>query len=173
MTTPVLSIVGKSGSGKTALLEKIITELKRRNRRVATIKHHAHVGFNIDQPGKDSWRYARAGSDMVIIAAPDKIALIEILDSELSLDEIVSRITEVDIILTEGFKREGKPAIEVVPGNGKPEIICELNQLIGVVSNVQLDLDVPRFCLEEINSLVDLIEITFFDHLKRNHPDKR
>ena len=82
MTIPILSIVGKSGSGKTTLLEKLIAELKRRGYRVATIKHHAHPGFEIDQPGKDTWRHAQAGSDHVVIAAPDKIASIRRLERD-------------------------------------------------------------------------------------------
>ena len=72
MTVAILSIVGKSKSGKTTLVEKIIAELKRRNYRVATIKHHSHPGFEIDHPGKDSWRHAQAGSDHAVVAAPDK-----------------------------------------------------------------------------------------------------
>ncbi|MCU0489929.1 MAG: molybdopterin-guanine dinucleotide biosynthesis protein B, partial [Anaerolineales bacterium] len=77
MTAPILSIIGKSNSGKTTLLEKLIPELRQRGYRVATIKHHAHAGFEIDQPGKDTWRHAQAGSQVVVITAPDKLALIE------------------------------------------------------------------------------------------------
>ena len=110
---PILSIIGKSGCGKTTLLEKLIAELKRRGYRVATIKHHSHPGFEIDQPGKDTWRHAQAGSDHVIIAAPDKIASIRRLSRPLTLDEIAAEIREVDIILTEGFTRR-----EACPGGG-------------------------------------------------------
>ena len=89
---PVLSIIGKSGVGKTTILEKLIPELKSRGLKIATIKHHAHPGFDIDQPGKDTWRHAQAGSDLVIIAAPDKIATIQKLEQEKSLDEIFASI---------------------------------------------------------------------------------
>ncbi len=108
MPIPILSIIGKSGSGKTVLLEKIIPELKRRGYRVATIKHHFHPGFEIDIPGKDTWRHARAGSDQVIIAGPDRIASIRRLEHELALEDIVETIIDpgrptIDIILTEGL----------------------------------------------------------------------
>lgn len=74
MIIPIICVVGRSKSGKTTLLEKLIPELKRRGYRVATIKHHSHPGFEIDVPGKDTWRHAQAGSDHVIISAPDKVA---------------------------------------------------------------------------------------------------
>ena len=111
---PVISVVGRSKVGKTTLLEKLIPELKRRGYRVATVKHHAHPGFEIDRPGKDTWRHAQAGSDHVVIAAPDKVAAVRRVTREPTLDEIVTTIDDVDIILTEGYKRAGKPKIEIV-----------------------------------------------------------
>ena len=74
MCIPLVTIIGKSGCGKTTLMEKLVVELKSRNYKLATIKHHSHRGFDIDKPGKDSWRFAQAGSDHVVIASPDKIA---------------------------------------------------------------------------------------------------
>ena len=111
---PIVSVVGRSDVGKTTLLEKLIPELKRRGYRVATVKHHAHPGFEIDQPGKDTWRHAQAGSDHVIIAAPDKVASIRRVDREPTLDEITAGITDVDIILAEGYKWADYLKIEVV-----------------------------------------------------------
>ena len=87
MTIPLITITAKSGSGKTTLMENLIAEIKSRGYRLATIKHHSHSGFEIDKPGKDSWRFKQAGSDYVIIAAPDKIAQYRMLDRELTLDE--------------------------------------------------------------------------------------
>jgi molybdopterin-guanine dinucleotide biosynthesis protein B len=161
MSIPILSIIGKSGSGKTTLLEKLIPELKRRGRRLATIKHHSHPGFEIDQPGKDTWRHAQAGSDQVIIAAPDKIASIHRLQRELSLDEIAASIQDVDIIITEGYKRAGKPALEVVRAVNGLETISQPPQLIAIATDTALDIDVPQFDLNDAEGLVSLIERTF------------
>jgi molybdopterin-guanine dinucleotide biosynthesis protein B len=158
MPIPILSVVGKSGSGKTTLLEKLIPELKRRGYRVATIKHHSHPGFEIDQPGKDTWRHAQAGSDHVFIAAPDKLASIRRLERELSLDEIAAGIQDVDIILTEGYKRAGKPSLEVVRADNGLELICNPQQLFAVASDTPLDTNAPRFDLEDIAGIADLIE---------------
>ncbi|MEK7353838.1 MAG: molybdopterin-guanine dinucleotide biosynthesis protein B, partial [Chloroflexota bacterium] len=110
---PFVSIVGKSDVGKTTFLEKLIRELKGRGYRVAVIKHDCH-GFDIDHPGKDTWRMAEAGSDVVVISSPNKMAMIKRTDHELSLDELEARIMGgVDIILTEGYKHGDKPKIEI------------------------------------------------------------
>jgi molybdopterin-guanine dinucleotide biosynthesis protein B len=155
---PILSVIGKSGSGKTTLLEKLIPEFKRRGYHLATVKHHSHPGFEIDQPGKDTWRHAQAGSDYVVIAAPDKLACIRRLERELSLDEIAADIQDVDIILTEGYKRAGKPALEVVRAENGLELICDPQQLFAIASDTPLDTATPVFDLEDITGVVDLIE---------------
>jgi len=133
MNIPIITIIGKSGSGKTTLLEKLIPELKSRGFRVGTIKHHSHAGFDIDKPGKDSWRHAQAGSHHVVIAAPDKIASYRLLDRELTLDETAAPMDDVDIILTEGYRQAGKPR------------------------NLPLEVDVPIIGLDDITAMVDLI----------------
>ncbi len=161
MSIPVLSIIGKSGVGKTTLLEKLIPELKQRGYRLATIKHHAHAGFEIDQPGKDTWRHAQAGSDCVVIAAPDKIATIQRLEQELSLDEIAARIDGVDIILTEGYKRAGKPAIEVARAESGAQLISAGPQLVAVATDMPLAVDVPQFDLNDAPAIVDFIVAAF------------
>ncbi len=158
---PVLSIVGRSDVGKTTLLEKLIPELKRRGYRVATVKHHAHPGFEIDRPGKDTWRHARAGSDHVVIAAPDKVASIRRVDREPTLDEIIAEINDVDIILTEGYKRSNKPKIEVVRAARSREPICTPDELLAIVSDVAVPFDVPQFELDDVEGLADLIEARF------------
>jgi molybdopterin-guanine dinucleotide biosynthesis protein B len=175
LSIPILSIIGKSGSGKTVLLEKIIPELKRRGYRVATIKHHFHPGFEFDIPGKDTWRHARAGSDQVIIAGPDRIASIRLLERELSLDEIVESLIapgrpRVDIILTEGFKRAGKPALEVVRRENGLELISGIEQLAAVATDTPIQVDVHQFDLNDATQIVDFIENRF---LKNTHLTKR
>ncbi len=155
---PLISIIGASKSGKTTLLEKLIPELKRRGYRVATIKHHFHPGFEIDQPGKDTWRHAQAGSDQVIISAPDKIASIKHLEKELSLDDIVAQIEDVDIILTEGYKSAGKPSIEVLRQEIGLEHIADESQLIAIASDVAVPSSLPVFDINNPNPIVDFIE---------------
>jgi len=157
----ILSIVGKSSSGKTTLLEKIIPELRRRGYRVATIKHHAHPSFEIDQPGKDTWRFAQAGSDCIILAAPDKIASIRSLPSELSLDEIASGLSDVDIILTEGYKRAGKPSLEVLRSARSRELLSNPEQLAAIACDFELIASVPVFGIDDVENIVDWIERTF------------
>ncbi len=164
-STPILSIVGKSKSGKTTLLEKIIVELKRRGYHIATIKHHSHPGFEIDVPGKDTWRHAQAGSDIVVIAAPDKIATIQKLVHELNLDDIAASLPPVDIILTEGYKQAGKPTLEVLRAARGLEIVSDLGQLVGIATDTRLDVTIPQFNLNEPEPIVDFIENTFI--LKR------
>jgi molybdopterin-guanine dinucleotide biosynthesis protein B len=161
-TIPIVSVVGRSGAGRTTLLEKLIPELKRRGYRVATVKHHAHPGFEVDTPGKDTWRHARAGSDQVVIAAPDRVAAISYVDHALTLDEIATTlIRDAAIILTEGFSQVGKPQIEVVQAAFSTQPMADPKRLLAVATDVALQLDVPQFDLDDASGLVDLIETRF------------
>lgn len=110
---PIVSIVGKSKSGKTTLLENLIGELKSRGYKVATIKH-APQGMTFNEPDKDSQRHLQAGSEATAISSPDKIVLVKPVAFDITLDEITSLLGEdYDIILTEGFKKDNAPKIEV------------------------------------------------------------
>ena len=157
---PVISIVGKSGAGKTTLLEKLIRELKARGYRVATVKHDAH-SFEIDHPGKDTWRHAQAGSDHVVIASPHRIAHIQRIERELTLPEIAATINDVDLILTEGYKRGPAPKIEVSRAETGNELLCTRQELVALATDQHFDMDVPQFGLEDAKGLVDLIVIQF------------
>ena len=153
---PIISIVGKSDAGKTTLLEKLIREFKRRGYRVATVKHDAH-SFDIDHPGKDTWRHAQAGSDHVVIASPARIAHIQRIERELTLPEIAATINDVDIILTEGYKRGPAPKIEVSRAEKGNELLCTREELVAIATDQPFDMDVPRFGLDDAAGLVDLI----------------
>jgi molybdopterin-guanine dinucleotide biosynthesis protein B len=157
---PILSVVGKSGSGKTSFLEKLLPELKRRGYRVATVKHDTH-GFDIDHPGKDTWRHAQAGADTVVISSPRRIALIQRLEEEMSLDEIARYIKGADIIITEGYKRGDKPKIEVSRRARSTELICHEEELVAIVTDQTFPLHVPQFDLEDAAGVADLLEIRF------------
>jgi len=153
---PVISVVAKSDTGKTTLLEKVIRELKSRGIKVAAIKHDAH-SFEIDKPGKDSWRLAQAGADIVAISSPEKTAIIEKTERELSLDEVIARINGVDLILTEGFKRSGKPKIEVFRSAAHQGLLCEPSELLAIASDVKWDLGVPCFHIDDVQGIAEFI----------------
>ncbi len=154
---PIVSIVGKSDAGKTTLIEKLIPELKRRGYRVATIKHDAHR-FDIDHPGKDSYRHFHAGADWTVIGSPDKIASVRRLDRELTLDEIAAQIAGVDLILTEGYKREARCRIEVSRRARAAELISLPEELFAIAADYPIDAGVPVYDLNDAAGLADLIE---------------
>lgn len=154
---PVVSIVGISNVGKTTLMVKLIRELKRRGYRVATIKHDVH-GFQMDTPGKDSWKHAEAGSDCVVVSSPDRLAMIRRLDRELTVDEIVATLPDVDIVLTEGYKRGDKPKIEVSRAARGATLLCAENELIALATDQKHDVQVPQFDLDDAEGIVNLLE---------------
>jgi molybdopterin-guanine dinucleotide biosynthesis protein B len=160
--TPIVAVVGKSNSGKTTLMEGLIRELKRRGYRVGTIKHDAH-SFQMDTPGKDTWRHAQAGSDHVVISSPRRVASIRRIEQEQSLDELAAQMTSVDIILAEGYKHGNAPKIEVSRRERSQTLICRPDELLAVATDQRFDLgaDVPQYNLNDILGLVDLIETHF------------
>lgn len=157
----LVTIIGKSGCGKTTLLEKLVAEFKQRGLKVATVKHHSHRGFEIDQPGKDSWRFAQAGSDHVVIAAPDKIAAYRKIEQELSLDEIAAEIADVDLILVEGYRQAEKPSLEVVRAGNNRGLISSREQRFAVAADFPVNAGVPRFDVDDVTGIADLIEQRF------------
>lgn len=159
---PVFSIVGsESGVGKTTVLCEIIGELKQRGYKVATIKHHHRGDFEIDKPGKDTWKHAQAGADVVVISSEVKIAKIEKLEEECSLDDIVKDIKNVDIIITEGYKGENKPKLEVIRKEISEKLYSKDEELFCIVTDFSLENKVPQFDFGEIKEIVDLIEEKF------------
>lgn len=159
---PVVSVVGKGDSGKTTFLEKLIRELTQRGYRVATVKHHIH-DFDIDVPGKDSWRHAKAGAAVTMISAPDKFGIVRKVDHELSLDELVAAAGDVDIVLTEGFKRAGNVRIEVSRRARSEGLICEPSELWALVTdNPDAACEgVPRFGIDDATGVADAVETAF------------
>jgi len=160
MVPPVISIVSKKRSGKTTLLERLIPELKARGYRVGTVKHDTH-GFDIDHEGKDTWRHKQCGASVVAISSPWKLSLIRDVDEEAGLDHIVeSYFTDMDLVLTEGYLRAGKPLVEVFRSAAHKEPLHTKgasNALIAVMSDVSMDLGVPNYDIDDISSLADLI----------------
>jgi molybdopterin-guanine dinucleotide biosynthesis adapter protein len=160
---PIVSLVGKSDSGKTTLLEKLVRELKSRGYRIATIKHDAH-SFEIDREGKDSWRHKKAGAAMTLISSPEKLGLVADADHDHSLAELRERwIRDVDIIISEGYKREDHPKIEVFRKERSSELLCSAddNLLAVAGSPPVVPNGVPVFDLNDPKPLCDFLEERF------------
>ncbi len=160
---PIISIVGTSNSGKTTLIEKLVPELVRRGYRVATIKHDVH-GFEVDREGKDSWRHKKAGAHTVVISSPTKLAMIRDVDHDAELVELRDRyIRDVDLILSEGYKRNDQPKIEVFRKEMKRELLCSPeDHLLALATDTPFSIGVPCLDLDDAKGLVDLIEENCF-----------
>ena len=156
---PIVSIVGKSDSGKTTLIEKLVPELCRRGYRVATVKHDVH-GFEVDREGKDSWRHKKAGAHTVVISSPVKVAVIRDVDHDADLTEVRDRyIRDVDLILTEGFKRNNQPKIEVSRREKHQDLLCSReDNLLAIASDQPFEIGVPCLDINDAPGLVALIE---------------
>lgn len=165
MTVKAVSFVAKSGTGKTTLLEKVIARLKDRGYRVGVIKHDAHR-FDIDRPGKDSYRFTAAGADAMLISSPEKLALVKQHAASPPVEELLSTyFTDVDIVLTEGFKASALPKIEVHRRDRSETLLCRGAEhdptLLAVASDEPLELDVPRLDINDADAVVDFIEKKF------------
>ncbi len=161
---PIFSIVGKSDSGKTSFIEKLIPELKKLNYKVGTIKHHVH-SFEIDIPGKDSWRHSQSGADKVVISSPDKFALYGLVDQEMELDEIADKfLSDVDVIITEGYKSRNEEKIEVFRSEASPEPLCSADELIAIVTDDELNINVPRFRLNDAQGVARFLKKRMVDY---------
>ncbi len=157
---PIVSIVGKSKSGKTTLMKELIRELKSRGYRVATIKHTPQ-GMTFDVPDKDSWRHIQAGSEVTVITSPDKVVLIKPVAQALTLDEVAHLIGEdCDIILTEGFKQGNAPKIEVHRKEIGPPLSA-VKKLIAIATDEPLETTTRQVSLQDIKGLADLLERGF------------
>lgn len=166
---PIISIVGKSSSGKTSFIETIMPRLKERGLTIGTIKHDVH-GFDIDKPGKDTWRHKQSGADMVIISSPQKVAIIRDVDEEYTVDRICDEFGGgFDLILTEGYKKGDKPKIEIYRPNKHKELLCspETDHLLKVVNNKETDEGEALFDAKELEEVTEII----VDFLKNKKED--
>ncbi len=159
---PIVSFVGKSDSGKTTLLEGVVAELASRGWRVATVKHHVH-DFDIDVPGKDSYRHAQAGAVVTMVSSPERFGMVRAMDHELSLDELAEQAGDVDILITEGYKRVARACIEVSRLERSNETICDDDRRLALVTdNPDLAPEgVELFGLDDHAAVADFVERTF------------
>lgn len=152
---PVYSVIAFSNTGKTTMIEKLIPELKRRGLRIAVIKHDAHE-FDIDHKGKDSWRFTNAGAEVTVIASGTKAAIME--NRYVPFEELISRISDVDLIITEGYKHGPYPKIALRrAGNSKPFPVPP-EECIAVMSDLAEETGTPCFGLDDVDKLADFIE---------------
>jgi molybdopterin-guanine dinucleotide biosynthesis protein MobB len=153
-TIPVYSIIAFSNTGKTTLLVKLIPELKRRGLRVAVIKHDAHE-FDVDHEGKDSWRLTKAGAEVTVVASQTKAALME--NRFVPIEELIERIRDVDIILTEGYKHGPWPKIALQRReNGKP-LPLPPEECLVIMTDMPVETQTPCLGLDDVAALGDII----------------
>ncbi|MBI5827315.1 MAG: molybdopterin-guanine dinucleotide biosynthesis protein B [Deltaproteobacteria bacterium] len=158
---PIVSIVGKSSSGKTTLLEKVIRELCRKGYTVGIIKHDAH-GFEIDHEGKDSWRHKKAGAATVALSSPAKFAVIKDVKKEWPPERIIeAHLSDVDVVITEGFKKSRFPKIEVVrKANSSSPVCAKDKNLIAFATDADISGKgkTPVYPIDDFKGIARLIE---------------
>ena len=168
MSIPIVSFIGRSNSGKTTLIERVIPELVRVGYRVATVKHAGH-GFDLDTEGKDSWRHKRAGASSVIVVSKGSLAMFTDVSEQLKVEEVRDRFLDgsYDLIIAEGWKSEGYPKIVVVRDQ-LGEISYSSDGLLAVVSDKPIDQPVPVLHLDDIAGVAALL-IQQFPLRRREH----
>lgn len=155
----VIGFAGWSGAGKTTLLRRLIPRLTGTGLRISTIKH-AHHDFDIDQPGKDSWEHRRAGATEVLVGSAQRWALMHELRgaAEPGLRELLARLSPVDLVLIEGFKRGAHPKIEVHRrANAKPFLCVDDRSIVALASDAAPPIALPQAGLDDIGAVADLV----------------
>jgi len=167
MIQPAVSIVGRKNSGKTTLIEGVIKELKSRGYRVGTIKHSLHPNLqprDVDREGKDSYRHYNAGADVVVLTGEKVLALFKGRGED--IDQIIkSYLSPIDIILIEGFKEGDKPKIEVLRKEISEDLVCNVQDLVAIVSDKKFELNIPSFGLNDYTQVADFLEKKFIKGL--------
>jgi len=160
MITRIIGLAGWSGSGKTTLITKLIPRLIARGLRVSTLKH-AHHGFDLDQPGKDSFMHRVAGATEVVVSSSKRWAILHELrdEPEWDLGALVGKMSPVDLVLVEGFKRDSFPKLEIYrAANGKPLIQPEDPYVVAIATDTALpEAKVPLVDLNDIEAITDLL----------------
>jgi molybdopterin-guanine dinucleotide biosynthesis protein B len=159
-TMRIIGLAGWSGSGKTTLLTRVIPRLKARGKRVSTVKH-AHHAFDVDRPGKDSFEHRSAGATEVLVVSANRWALMHELrgQPEPDLHELLGKLSDVDMVLIEGFKRQKFPKLEIYRAeNGKPLLHPDDDWIVAVATDAPLPQSkVPVVDLNDIDKIADLL----------------
>jgi molybdopterin-guanine dinucleotide biosynthesis protein B len=156
----IIGLAGWSGSGKTTLITKVLPVLIGRGKKVSTLKH-AHHGFDLDKPGKDSFMHRAAGASEVLISSAKRWAVLHELrdETEWNMPELLKKISPVDLVLVEGFKRESFPKIEIYRAeNGKPLLHGEDGYIVAIASDTPLpQVKLPVIDLNDIEAVADAL----------------
>jgi molybdopterin-guanine dinucleotide biosynthesis protein B len=155
----VIGIAGWSGAGKTTLLTRVIPCLIARGMRVSTIKH-AHHDFDVDQPGKDSHTHRTAGATEVLVSSANRWALMHEMrgEGEMALDALLAKLSQVDLVLVEGFKKQTHPKLEVYRAIvGKPLLHPEDQNIVAIASDGRVQASVPVVSLDDIEAVADIL----------------
>ncbi len=154
----IVGIVGWKNSGKTFFVSEIIKKLKSQNYRIASIKH-AHHAFDIDHVNTDSYIHRISGSSQVIISSSKRWAKINELENEdeKKLDELISELSEIDIVIVEGYKNENHPKIEIINEKKNKYLFQNIQNVIAIISDHNLDTDLKKFKKNEIDKIVNFI----------------
>ena len=156
----VFGVTGWKNSGKTGLMERLVAEFSARGFSVSTIKH-AHHRFDVDHPGKDSFRHREAGAKEVLLASRNRFALMHELrdEAEPTLDQLLAKLMPVDLVLIEGYKRDRHPKIEAHRKETGQDLIAPTDDTIrAVASNDTLSLGKPVFDLDDTQAIADFIQ---------------
>jgi len=155
----VIGLAGWSGAGKTTLLTRAIPHLLGQGLRVSVIKH-AHHKFDVDMPGKDSWRHREAGAEEVLVSSGARWALMHELrgDREPALPELLAKLSPVDLVLVEGYKTDPHRKIEVHrAANGKPLLFPNDPAIVGIASDVEVATSLPMVHLDDIPAVAAMM----------------
>lgn len=155
---PVLSIVGRSKTGKTSLIERLIPLFSSKGIKVSVIKHH-HLDFEIDIPGKDTYRFKHAGARTVVISSPKKMAIIKDSECEPTIEEIISKYTaDTGFVIVEGYKKANLPKVEVyLKRENMPPVCINDKNLLAIVTDVPYAAHVPVFSRNDIEGITGFI----------------
>lgn len=169
MMPVVVTLAAYSNMGKTTYLEKLIPRLKAADLRVAVIKHDGH-DFQIDQEGKDTWRFAQAGADAVAIASAAKFVLYR--QHLVELEDIVKQFSDMDLIITEGYKTGPYPKIALFRAASGKDLAAEPPECIAIVSDVPLEADCPVFPLDDPTPLAAFLLQRVLTAKHKSNPER-
>jgi molybdopterin-guanine dinucleotide biosynthesis protein MobB len=155
----IFAIVGRSNSGKTRLILRLISELKSRGFSVGIVKHCGH-SFSLDHAGKDSWKFMQSGTEGVVLVSPDRLAVIKRHDEQMGLSQAAKEFfPDTDFVLVEGGRKDRSlKKIEILNDEASGEIQSPADELVAVVSGQKMQTNKPEFSLDQIKEIVDFLE---------------